>query len=458
MANLYAVSKLKGNSIDSEQNFNLKMTDEQYTQLVDGDIYYNFISDGVGFGIARWKSEKDKHNLLIYAQEYNTSVGNIEMQLQFLIGDLMAAYPDVYNNLMQAETIEECINAIYGKYIKPNKYYPNEKQRQILLAGKLRLLVNDEIKFEQQQKKQEAENKKIKSLIVNEAERRVAMKNMEFSNSELIDFEFEGRMNFALRSFPITEVVIKMGKAKISLEQMAANMFEKKQYTNYMIDDKGRIGLFCPEKGKTNVTGKNDIDEKAVTIMIASSELPCYKITQEAFNALIVLILDIAKRNNKLKVYVGSCVNDGKRDRSIKAKIKAGFEEGKARAMARQEELKENKNTCLRLRGIPAMFGRLSDFESYYLDEKITEYVPKINKWLKNKNKVDSEEIVLGNIPDYFYVRTRTDRANVYKAASFDSEILNVVPVGTVFEIEGIDNGFGIIKDGGGYIYLSITD
>ena len=74
--------------------------------------------------------------------------------------------------------------------------------------------------------------------------------------------------------------------------------------SNYGIDSKGRIGLFVPEDERSWASSNRENDMRAVTIEVANiknakggydSDWP---VSDEAYEALIKLCVDICKRNN----------------------------------------------------------------------------------------------------------------------------------------------------------------
>lgn len=80
-----------------------------------------------------------------------------------------------------------------------------------------------------------------------------------------------------------------------------------KSAPNYFVGKDGSIGLCVDEKDRSwctggkltvnGITGKVN-DHRAVTIEVASDVKPPYAVTDSAYNALIKLVADIAKRNN----------------------------------------------------------------------------------------------------------------------------------------------------------------
>lgn len=67
---------------------------------------------------------------------------------------------------------------------------------------------------------------------------------------------------------------------------------------NYAIGRDGSIGLGVEEKDRSWCTSSRSNDHRAITIEVASDTKHPYKVTDEAYNALIKLLVDICKRNN----------------------------------------------------------------------------------------------------------------------------------------------------------------
>lgn len=66
---------------------------------------------------------------------------------------------------------------------------------------------------------------------------------------------------------------------------------------NYAIGKDGSIGIGVEEKDRSWCTSSRSNDHRAITIEVASDTFAPYKVTDEAYNALIKLLVDICKRN-----------------------------------------------------------------------------------------------------------------------------------------------------------------
>lgn len=125
--NPYGVAGLMGN-IQAESGFNPKnmqnsfekklgFTDDTYTAAVDSGAYGNFATDGVGFGICQWTYRTRKEALL--KSKGNRSIGDLEMQLDFLWHELSINYRLVLERLKTAFSVREASDIVLTKFERP---------------------------------------------------------------------------------------------------------------------------------------------------------------------------------------------------------------------------------------------------------------------------------------------------------------------------------------------------
>lgn len=119
MGNLYAESGLNPKNLQQTYEKKLKMTDEDYTYEVDGGTYKNFEKDGAGYGLAQWTYWTRKRGLLDFAEARNSSVGNLETQLEYLYKELSGSYKSVLAVLKSAKSVKEASDAVLKNYEKP---------------------------------------------------------------------------------------------------------------------------------------------------------------------------------------------------------------------------------------------------------------------------------------------------------------------------------------------------
>lgn len=119
MGNLYAESGLVPNNLQNTYNASLGMSDVQYTAAVDTGRYSNFVNDAAGYGLAQWTYWTRKKAMLEYAQKANKSIGDLEMQLGFLIQELTNNFSGVMTTLKTATSVLQASNAVLLKFECP---------------------------------------------------------------------------------------------------------------------------------------------------------------------------------------------------------------------------------------------------------------------------------------------------------------------------------------------------
>ena len=119
MGNLHAESALNPKNLQQTYEKKLGYTDASYTAAVDAGKYKNFVNDAAGYGLAQWTYWSRKEKLLNYAKSCKTSIGDLEMQLCFLMKELNESYGSVLSTLKNAKTVIEASNAVLLKYERP---------------------------------------------------------------------------------------------------------------------------------------------------------------------------------------------------------------------------------------------------------------------------------------------------------------------------------------------------
>lgn len=120
MGNLLAESGLRPNNMEDQYQSKLGYNDDSYTRAVDNGTYTNFIKDAVGYGLAQWTYWTRKQNLLNFARQNNKSIGDLDMQLCFLVKELKELYTNsVYNVLRKATSVLEASNAVLLNFERP---------------------------------------------------------------------------------------------------------------------------------------------------------------------------------------------------------------------------------------------------------------------------------------------------------------------------------------------------
>ena len=128
LGNDYGVAGLMGNlqaesallPMNVQNSYEKKVgTDAEYTAKVDAGTYTAFATDSAGYGLAQWTYSTRKKNLLAFAQEKGASIGNLDMQLEFLKKEMQKSYSSLVKTLKNATSVKEASDAVLTGYEKP---------------------------------------------------------------------------------------------------------------------------------------------------------------------------------------------------------------------------------------------------------------------------------------------------------------------------------------------------
>ncbi len=138
MGNLQAESGMNPENLQNTGERALGMSDAEYTAAVDSGAYTaeQFTDDGFGYGLAQWTYRTRKAALLRFAKEQDKSIGNLDMQLDFLMDELLGSYSSVWYVLLNATTVREASDAVLLKYERPKNTTEENQQKRAELGQK----------------------------------------------------------------------------------------------------------------------------------------------------------------------------------------------------------------------------------------------------------------------------------------------------------------------------------
>ena len=99
MGNLQAESGLNPKNLQNSYEKKLGYSDADYAAAVDCGAYTNFVEDGTGYGLAQWTHSSRKAALLAHANATGRSIGDLDMQVEFLLQELQSLFRAVWNTL-----------------------------------------------------------------------------------------------------------------------------------------------------------------------------------------------------------------------------------------------------------------------------------------------------------------------------------------------------------------------
>ena len=129
MGNLQAESGVRSNNLQNSFENKLGMSDDVYTKAVDENIYTNFVKDSAGYGLAQWTYWSRKQNLLDYAKTHNKSIGDLAMQVDFLLIELKQ-YKDVWAVLQTATSVKQASDIVLTQFEKPRDQSDKVKEQR----------------------------------------------------------------------------------------------------------------------------------------------------------------------------------------------------------------------------------------------------------------------------------------------------------------------------------------
>lgn len=130
MGNIYAESALKPNNLQNSYEKSLGYTDDSYTAAVDSGSYGNFVRDSAGYGLCQWTYWSRKQNLLEFARAAGKSIGDLEMQLDFLFKELSEGYKAVLSALKTATTVRAASDSVLLNFERPADQSEATKQKR----------------------------------------------------------------------------------------------------------------------------------------------------------------------------------------------------------------------------------------------------------------------------------------------------------------------------------------
>lgn len=275
MGNLYAESGLLSNNLQNTGNKSLGMTDDEYVAAVDNGNYQNFVKDNQGFGLAQWTYWSRKQNLLNFARAAGKSIGDLQMQLDFLWKELSESYTDVLSALTSATSVLEASNSVLLNFERPANQSESVQAKRASYG---------QIYYD----KYAGDMKGVETSM---------------SNSPLVSYTKISPNKNSPRNHEIDTISIHCVVGQCSIESLGEIFAptSRRASSNYGVGKDGRIGMYVEEKDRSWCTSSSSNDNRAITIEVASDTTHPYAVTAAAYEGLIKLLVDICQRNPGIK-------------------------------------------------------------------------------------------------------------------------------------------------------------
>lgn len=367
MGNLYAESGLKPNNLQNTGNTKLGMTDDEYVAAIDNGTYTKdqFVYDKQGAFLAQWTYWSRKKALYEFMVSRGVSIGDLEMQLDFIYKELTENYKSLVTTLKTATSVLEASNAVLLKYERPadqsetvqkrrasygQSYYDKYANKTTTSTStELKYIENDIVDFTGTVHYASAnavsgseckagvarvsktakgshpyhlirvsgggstvygwvDEADIKGLHENktteETDKQTGGTTMGYTNSSLVTYKNITSNKTSPRNHAIDCITIHCIVGQWTAKQ-GCDYFAtttRQCSANYVVGKDGSIGLSVDEKDRSWCSSNSANDNRAITIEVASDTSHPYAVTDKALAALIELVADICKRNNIKKL------------------------------------------------------------------------------------------------------------------------------------------------------------
>ena len=134
IGNLYAESGLNPKNMENAYERKLNYTDDSYTAAVDNGSYTSFTNDAAGYGLAQWTYSTRKKGLLDLAKSKNTSIGDINTQLEYLYKELKNSFPQLFQLLQNSNDISETTIKVLTNFERPANMGESVQKQRIAYA------------------------------------------------------------------------------------------------------------------------------------------------------------------------------------------------------------------------------------------------------------------------------------------------------------------------------------
>lgn len=397
MGNLYAESGLNPQNLQNTYEKRLGFTDAEYTAAVDSGSYSNFIRDSAGYGLAQWTYWSRKEAMLNYAKKTGESIGDLMMQLDFMYEELKG-YAAVFQVLRTARTVKEASDIVLTKYERPADMSNTVKTKRASFG--------------------QAYYDYYTSKEAN-----------TMSNSPLVTYTNITKNKTSPRNHAIDTItihcIVGQWTAKQGCDYFATT--DRECSANYVVGKDGSIGLSVDEADRSWCSSSRENDNRAITIEVASDTTDPYAVTAEAYAALLDLVTDICQRNGIEKLVWSTNKTD------------------------RVNHANGCNMTVHRDYAAKACPGA-------YLYERHGAIAEEVNKRLGVSSGTTTSGSTGTSFPDVpFTVKVIISDLNYRKGPGMSYAVRGQTGKG-VFTIVEVQDGWGKLKSGAGWIYLENPD
>lgn len=132
LANLFIESGLNPHNLQNTGNKRFNITDDEYVAAVDNGTISReaFIKQCIGFGLCQWTYYTRRQALYDFAKSRGVSIGDLEMQLDFLYKELCESYNKVLSALKSAVAVLDASNIFMFGFERPADQGESEQTKR----------------------------------------------------------------------------------------------------------------------------------------------------------------------------------------------------------------------------------------------------------------------------------------------------------------------------------------
>ena len=119
MGNMQEESGFRANNLQDSYNSSLGYSDEGYTAAVDNGSYGNFVYDAAGYGLTQVTYHSRKAGLLSMAKQRGVSIGDVDLQLDYMLKELKETYSTLWSKLCSEHNVSELAVAFMTQFERP---------------------------------------------------------------------------------------------------------------------------------------------------------------------------------------------------------------------------------------------------------------------------------------------------------------------------------------------------
>ena len=255
---------------------------------------------------------------------------------------------------------------------------------------------------------------------------------MGYTNSSLVVYTKLSPNNSGQRTHSIDRITPHCVVGQCTAEGLGDWFYKSSTQasSNYGIDKDGRVGMYVEEKNRSWCSSSNANDQRAITIECASDTSEPYAFRDVVYNRLIDLCVDICKRNGKNKL-----IWFGDKDKTLNYTPASG-------------EMILTVHRWFANKSCPGnwMYTRMSDLAS------------KVTAKLGGTSTSTQTETTNSFPAVPFLVNVIIDDLNIRTSAGMGNNLTGKYTGKGTFTIVEVQNGWGKLKSGAGWIYLENPD